>query len=345
MRGCEVTVLSDGTGASHLPVGLLAAHLSAQDIPLSQLSRIGVQLTLVHARALLREGIDWQPCSLEQRLLGLPSKNERLRQGAATLPDWYEVQPDHVLHTTAAWIKPQALAAAWLAQPGIRVQLTQISALRNSGGLWQVLNAQGEALAQADQLIIAAGVQTADLLQSCGLDLNLALVDGSVALGAWPHHPCQQQPAHVVNGNGHFIGGVPDLEHGAMWLSGATYDRETYASPAAREAANLQANQERLASLLPADLLQAINAQFTKAQVRSWQGSRCTTSDRFPAVGQLAAGLHVCTAMGSRGLSFSALCGELLASEITATEPSVLLSADLRQEIVASRNTCRAACN
>jgi tRNA 5-methylaminomethyl-2-thiouridine biosynthesis bifunctional protein len=341
-RGCEVTVLHHGEGASHLPVGLLAAHLSAQDIELSQLSRIGLQLTLSHARTLLREGIDWQPCTLEQHLLFTQEKNARLRQGAARLPDWYEAHESHVIHKIAAWVKPQALVKSWLAHSGISLREANVQALRqerNGKGdaLLQALDAQGKLIAQASCIIVAAGAQAQNLLASAGHQLVMANVDGSVAFGDWP----ASEKAQIINGNGHFIGGVQQSDGSAHWLSGSTYDRETYASEQEREAANLRANQARLSSLLPAQQLQTINAQFVSGQVQSWQGSRCTSSDRLPAAGEIAPGLYASTAMGSRGLSFAALCAELLTSEITGSVAQSAIAASvspqLRQLFAAER--------
>ncbi len=342
-RGCEVTVLSQGGGASELPVGLLAAHLSADDIELSQLSRIGVSLTLSHARALLREGLDWQSSFLEQKLLFHPEKNARLRQGAALLLDWYEASQAAVRHKRAAWIKPQALAQAWLAQPGIAAQKASVAALKRGGAGWQALDAQGQIIAQADAIIIAAGAQAGSLLAQCGHPLTMDNVSGAVAFGAWPSDASLEHA--LINGNGHFIGGVSDGAGGRFWLSGATYEREIYASPEEQQAANLQANQARLVKLLPADALPSINEQFASSRVQSWQGSRCTTSDRLPIVGELERGLYVCTAMGSRGLSFSALCAEFLAQEIASNNahrslPPVIPD-DLRRLLLPSRKTLK----
>ncbi len=338
-RGCQVTVLNQGGGASELPVGLLAAHLSAQDIELSQLSRLGVSLTLSHARALLREGIDWQPSVLEQKLLFHPEKNARLSQGAALLPDWYEASEAQVLHKQAAWIKPQALAQVWLAQPGITVQEACVAALKRSEKHWQALNGQGQLIAQADRLIIAAGAQAGSLLAQCGHPLTMDNVSGSVAFGEWPCDANLDNP--LINGNGHFISGVAGDAGGKFWLSGATYERETYASSEEQQAASLQANQARLANLLPAPLLPAINAQFASGQVQTWQGHRCTTSDRFPIVGELELGLYVCTAMGSRGLSFAALCADILAQEIMKDSSPLITSKELRRELLPSRKTLK----
>lgn len=338
-RGCEVTVLSQGGGASELPVGLLAAHLSAQDIELSQLSRIGGSLTLSHARALLREGIDWKPGLLEQKLLFHPEKNARLHQGAALLPDWYEASDAHVLHKQAAWIKPQALTRAWLAQPGITVQEASAAAFKQGENDWQALDAQGQIIAQAHGIVIAAGAQASRLLAQCGHPRLMDNVSGSVAFSEWPSNANLANP--LINGNGHFISGVARDAGGKFWLSGATYEREVYETPQEQHAASLQANQARLAKLLPPALLPAINAQFASGQVQTWQGYRCTTSDRFPIVGELQRGLYVCTAMGSRGLSFAALCADILAQEIAQDGSPPIISKELRRELLPSRKTLK----
>jgi tRNA 5-methylaminomethyl-2-thiouridine biosynthesis bifunctional protein len=45
---------------------------------------------------------------------------------------------------------------------------------------------------------------------------------------------------------------------------------------------------------------------------------RCASTDRRPLAGELESGLWVSTAMGSRGLTFAALCGELIAARLHA---------------------------
>ncbi len=320
-------MLTSGGGASQLPVGLLAAHLSVNDLAASQLSRIGVSLTMAHARRLLREGLDWQPCPLQQRLLDTAVKNGRLRQAASALPDWFTVHAEHLLHKHAAWIKPQALVSAWLSK-GLQVQDATVVALRQESG-WQALDAQGHVIAQADAVVIAAGLQSLSLLQSCGHGLQLGQVDGAVAFSAWPI----DEPAHCINGNGHFIGGVPHDQLGHIWLSGSTYERDTFADATGQGVASLQANRTRLQGLLPPLLWPRIEAQFAQGQVKSWYGSRCTTPDRLPVVGPLTDGLYVCTAMGSRGLSFAALCADVLADEIVSGNSPPMISSALRDTL------------
>jgi tRNA 5-methylaminomethyl-2-thiouridine biosynthesis bifunctional protein len=56
--------------------------------------------------------------------------------------------------------------------------------------------------------------------------------------------------------------------------------------------------------------------QFEAGAVHAWTGVRCTTHDRRPLLAQVAPGLWVSTAMGSRGLTFAHLCAELLAARL-----------------------------
>ena len=291
LRGCEVTVIAQGGGASQLPVGLLAAHLSAQDIELSQLSRIGVERTLLHAQSLLTEGIDWQPSILEQRLLFRSEKNARMIRAASQLPEWYEATENTVLHKKAAWIKPQALVKAWLAQPGMEMRDARVASLKAHSGAWQMLDAQGQLIAQAQAVVIAAGAQMDTLLAGCGHPLITDNVSGSIATGSWLGDWNALTSYSITNGNGSFLSDIANDEGGKFWASGATYEREIFDSAQAMQAASKAANHARLAQLLPPALHAAIHAQFISGQVQSWQGIRCTTSGRLPIVGELERGL------------------------------------------------------
>ena len=55
---------------------------------------------------------------------------------------------------------------------------------------------------------------------------------------------------------------------------------------------------------------------FSDGSVQAWTGVRCASTDRRPVLGELEPGLWVSTAMGSRGMTFAALCAELLAARV-----------------------------
>jgi tRNA 5-methylaminomethyl-2-thiouridine biosynthesis bifunctional protein len=119
-------------------------------------------------------------------------------------------------------------------------------------------------------------------------------------------------PAHPLKGNGHFIPAVP-LADGTAWLTGSTYARGDTGLDT--RPSDHQANLERLMALAP-EVGQQVAPQFESGTVKAWTGVRCTTNDRRPLLAEVGQGLWVSTAMGSRGLTFAALCAELLAARL-----------------------------
>jgi tRNA 5-methylaminomethyl-2-thiouridine biosynthesis bifunctional protein len=61
---------------------------------------------------------------------------------------------------------------------------------------------------------------------------------------------------------------------------------------------------------------QVMEGAFERREIQGWSGVRCASRDRRPLLGALAPGLWVSTAMGSRGLTFAALCAELMAARL-----------------------------
>jgi tRNA 5-methylaminomethyl-2-thiouridine biosynthesis bifunctional protein len=153
---------------------------------------------------------------------------------------------------------------------------------------------------------------------------------GTLSLGPMPPagDGASALPAFPVNGHGSFVSGVPSAQ-GPSWFAGSTFhsDVARHRDLAQEHAANFR----KLQALLPtaAQMLQSQFLDSSGQQVQAWQGSRCVTHDRLPLVGPLedapAPSLWLCAGMGARGLSFSALCAELLAAEM-CSEPLPLES-------------------
>jgi tRNA 5-methylaminomethyl-2-thiouridine biosynthesis bifunctional protein len=361
-RGCEVAVLDSGkrsaSPSNGLPVALMAPHHSPDDkatSALSQLSRLGIAATTQAARALLVEGQDWQLCRALQRA--------------------GKLGPQARWSGDAAWVKPAALVAAWLAHPritlraGVQVHSLSLAAAtfdpfalslpkgsqqpRQAQSALQALDAHGTALAQADAVVLANAYQAKALLDSTrstgstAPTLPLHQVAGQVIYGPWTaqwqalwpqllpelrEHTDSTTPC-AINGNGHFIPAIP-WHSGPIWLSGSTYEHET-ASPQVT-AQGIAANLQRLQQLIPA-AAQLLAQQRNAGQLQAWAGERCTTRDRLPLVGEShIPGVYMCTAMGSRGLSFAAVCGQHLAATITQAHDGPL-PAHLYQAVDASR--------
>lgn len=322
-RGWQVQVLDQAAqpaaGASGLPAGLMAPHLSPDDNLLSRLSRAGLRITLQQATDLLQAGEEWQGEGgvLEHRQ---PSKGGAFHADRFAA-DWSREATDEdkraamlapcasaVVHGRGAWIKPAALVRAWLGHPHIQWRGgVRVAQVERAGAQWSVVDADGAHRAQAPLVVIAAALGSGAL---SGDRLWLQPVRGQVSLGL--HQPGLHLPERPMNGNGHLLPRVP-LAQGMAWLSGSSYGRADTALD--ERADDHRANLERMQALAPVVASQLAPA-FLAGQVRAWTGVRCASTDRRPLVGPLAPGLWVSTAMGSRGLTFAALCAELLAARL-----------------------------
>jgi tRNA 5-methylaminomethyl-2-thiouridine biosynthesis bifunctional protein len=344
-HGCEVTVLeahgaSDSTApSSSLPVALMAPHHSPADSapsPLTQLSRLGIAATTQAARALLVDGQDWSNCGALQRA--------------------GKLGPQARWSAQAAWVKPAALVAAWLAHPRITLRTgAQVHSLQRTPSSadtsWQALAADGSQWAQAHAIVLANAHAAQCLLSRLDADQRITSalhqVAGQVIYGPWTdqwqalwpqllpelqQHTAQPTPC-AINGNGHFIPAIP-WHNGPIWLSGSTYEHDVTSPQVTTR--GISANLQRLQQLIPA-AAQLLAQQHRTGQLQAWAGSRCTTRDRLPLAGTVGVpGIYACTAMGSRGLSFAALCGQHVATLITGGQDSAL-PAHLRQAISSLR--------
>ena len=170
-----------------------------------------------------------------------------------------------------------------------------------------LLDANDATLGGADRVVIAAGHESRVLAPG----FPLQPVRGQVAWGRMKAD--QALPSIALNGDGYLVAHVPDAS-GAIWVAGATFDRDS--SDTSPRAADTRQNRERLAELHPAAAA-ALAPEFDRGDVNAWAGVRCASGDRRPLVGPAdkaaASPVWLSTALGSRGLSFAALCAELLA--------------------------------
>lgn len=312
-RGWQVTVLDQAeapaAGASGLPVGLVVPHVSADDCALSQLSRCGVHLMLQQARSLLVAGQDWSPTGVLER----------------DVADSHISQKD-IWHSQGAWLKPAQLVRAWLSQPGVSFMgNAEVRQLRARNGTWELLDAQEQVLCRAERVVLANACGATTLLQRLQQDeplrardlARLPAMHGIRGLLSWALHDDTSAavfPPHPVNGSGSLVPRIP-IDGGTAWFMGSSYQPANQTERPDQD--NHRSNWQHLQPLLP-ELAQQLQQRFESGELRSWKNTRCVTADRLPVVGPLEAsdapGLWICAGLGSRGLSFSVLCAELLAA-------------------------------
>ena len=342
-RGWRVQVVDRGAspaqGASGLPVGLLSPHLSSDDCMLSRLSRSGIRQTTQQAQTLLRQGQDWAASGvLEHRVdgsVGLSASWPRVGEdwsrpapaalAAAAMHAGVDEHARLLWHPCAAWIKPAELVKAWLAQPGVRFRGNAgVHRLVRGDKGWTLLDADGRAIGTSARVVLANADGALPLLQAtlahdpalANILAQLPPVYGVRGQVSWAMHGDHDTlfPPLPGNGSGSLIAHVP-WQDGQAWFVGASYQPDTMVEWPAQK--NHLANLGRLRKLLPA-LGQALASRFESSQLEAWHGTRCVTADRLPMVGPLVdepeASLWICAGLGSRGLSYSTLCAELLAA-------------------------------
>lgn len=294
-----------------------------------------------------------QATAMNERLgqLGLPadyvqglsaSEASALAGTPLTVPAWF--------YPGGGWIDPAGLAASYLARAGNHARFEGHSAVHTitrDGLRWTARDARGQVLASAATLVLANAGDALRLLHrppwplgAVRGQLSLLPADGVARHGL-------SLPALPVAGAGYLL----QTADGSA-LFGATSDRED-ADPTVRDTDHAR-NLQQAARLL--DGLRHVATHELKGRT----GWRWVTDDRLPIVGavpdEVAAGnsrldhargvprvpgLFVFTALGSRGITWSALGARVLAATITGTP--VPLEASLVDAIDPARFIARAS--
>jgi tRNA 5-methylaminomethyl-2-thiouridine biosynthesis bifunctional protein len=246
------------------------------------------------------------------------------------------------------WVQPAALAAWFLQQAGHGAEFRgglQVHRLRAAVGGWQLLDAADEVLAQAGTVVLANAADALRLMAATHWPVQAVRGQISVCPVAAVQPPVPL-PRLPLAGDGYLL---PDI--GGLMLFGASAQPGD-ADGGVREADHLF-NLQRLARLCPA----AAGLQPSRLQGRV--GWRCAADDRLPLVGAVPdeaafsagpverldemprrPGLHVLSALGSRGIGWSALCAQVLAARICGTV--VPLETSLVQALDPARHVLRA---
>ena len=307
LRGWQVQVLEagaqPGAGASGVPAGLVSPQPSLDDAPQSLWTARGAALMRQLVAARLVEGRDWQPSGASALQPGAPATG-----------------PDAQWDPQAFWMRPAAWIAACLAGAGISLRCgARVAQIVQREGLWCMLDGEGAVLAESELVVLCNAGDGARLLSAPALGCTPALKalaarlqgrHGSVSLG--PVAGLPDLPGHPVHGAGHFLPALPSAS-GLRWMAGAGFAVRSATDPAAEHADNIA----RVGRMLPG-LAEGLRAQAQANLLQLWQGERCTSPDRLPLIGAVAAapaaGLWVHLAMGSRGLSVAALGAAWLAA-------------------------------
>lgn len=204
----------------------------------------------------------------------------------------------------AMWAQPASLCRANLSAAGATLEAhygVSIASIERRGGEWHVLDADGRTRDRATVLILANAHHALAFAQSGSLPLRA--VRGQVSLiPARPEHPLKV----AVCGDGYV---TPPID--GRHCVGASFNEEVF-DPAER-IEDHAGNLGRLERMLP-----GFGAGLDAASLGGRVAFRTMARDRLPVAGAMdAPGLYACLALGSRGMTWSALAAELVASLVS----------------------------
>lgn len=354
LRGWRVTVLDPGwssPGAGHLAAALTPL-LARDDSPRARLTRAGA----------LRAAARWAPwidgdivarCgTVQQAKSDAKEADMRTMLDALGFPaDWVHAVDRAEASALAGCVtahggihfpgglrvRPRALGAALLSRPGIEVRASRVaridavSAEVPAGRRWRAVDERGGALAEAEVLVLANAGEAPRLLAASGLGAGEGGPDRGMGAAFFAQkaiagqitllpagHAGWRAPRCVVAGDGYVLPPVA-----GCCVAGSTYVHD--AAQAVATAGGHAVNLERAARLLP----ELGSAGFDADRLAGWSGWRAVLPGRLPALGEIPGhdGLWVAAGYASRGLSWSALGGDIVAAFLDG-EP-VMLERDL----------------
>ena len=343
MQGVQVRVVDQapvpGGAASALSWGILHPHFTRDDSPLSKLSREGFLL----ARSRLREleektgeplfeplgclqmahtdeiYAEWQSAASQDQPFALPADyGTLLQKEEASLKAGLSLKRGGWFFSMAGMARSGAFSRALIKVSGASYRgNTQVVALKKQDKYWQLIGEFGEVIDEATDVVVCAAFASEALL---GTALGLEALSGRITLLRDTDLTELNSP---VSGEGY----IAHMSDGYCGV-GATYELER-TGPWTETKAH-ENNLEKLDSLLTKSVPVVVTGAYCGVRAagpgrlpvlgasideEKWL-SVCRSHKEYPQDSSLwdQEGLWVLAGLGSRGLSMSALCADMLTS-------------------------------
>jgi len=211
---------------------------------------------------------------------------------------------------------------------------THVSKLEEANGQWLLLNQANEVILTTAKVVIAAAMDSKALMSGIGIKLPLKPVRGQLSIfsikkeDAW----AQKLPRVGISGDGYCLP-AQQLDDGSyLWMVGSSFD-EGEDDLGSRDSSDAF-NREQAQGLL------AYSEGDLKALIKAgdFVGVRCVAGDRLPIIGGLAQrpGIFLATALGSRGILWSALAAKLITAQLLGDDFALLARLGFAADLVAA---------
>ncbi|MDO9599387.1 MAG: bifunctional tRNA (5-methylaminomethyl-2-thiouridine)(34)-methyltransferase MnmD/FAD-dependent 5-carboxymethylaminomethyl-2-thiouridine(34) oxidoreductase MnmC [Azoarcus sp.] len=363
-RGWRVELIDaadrPGQGASGNHAGVMRPLPNIDDNRMSRLTRAGALYGWQHVQDLRARGlvVRAQACGVlhlardpvqEATMravvakLGLPDSLLRFVDAdeASRIGDW-PVPLGGWWFASSGWVQPPTLCAANLAAHPERIHthwLRLVDRIEHTGDTWHAQDANGDVIASAPILILAAGTGLSGFPEAAAVPMVSAR--GQVTLLP---ATTGSAPRVVICRMGYLS---PEVD--GVRCAGATFDVDDEDTELRER--DQRENLDTLEAMLP-----GYTARLDPTQLQGRVGFRPASPDRLPMVGALPAvttlapgttladiprqpGLYAVSGFGARGLVWAALAGELLAAQLSG-EP-LPLERDLCEAVDPARYLLR----
>ena len=329
LRGWQVKVfdpaLAAGGAGTHVghPAAALTPVLARDDNQRARLSRAGSARAMARWLGLSGDAAPWRCGTLQLARdegraadmtntlaeLELPADWVRwLDRDEAQRVSGLPVTRGGVYFRDGMLIRPDALLTALLAAPGIATRAQRVASLKQTAEGWQALDEQGAVLTEASVVVLANAVSARDLLP----DASLARLPKLAAMHALAGEVSLVSADALAGGPRCIVGGegylLPAVE---QWcVTGSTYVHGAAYAQVSTEGRQINLDKARGLSGLALDSV--------ADEGPGWAGWRAVMPGRLPAIGPVpdAPGLWLATAYASRGLSWSALAGDVIGAAL-----------------------------
>jgi len=209
-----------------------------------------------------------------------------------------------------------------------------ISRLESRDKQWILFDDAGVEMISADKVIVASAMEAKSLMASMDMRLPLKPVRGQLSIfsveknNPWVSH----LPKVGISGDGYCLPAEQLADSSWRWIVGSSFD-EGEDDLCARDSSDIF-NREQAQGLL--DYLEG-DASALKVS-GSFVGVRCVAGDRLPIIGALTQrpGIFLATALGSRGVLWSALAAKLIAAQVLEDDFALLARLGFAADLVAA---------
>ena len=199
---------------------------------------------------------------------------------------------------------------------------TKITKLEEFNGSWNLFDNSNEKILTADKIVVAIAMESKALLSTIGIRLPLKPVRGQLSIFSIKKDDpwVEKLPRVGISGDGYCLP-AQQLDDGSYrWSVGSSFD-EGEDDLSSRDGSDAF-NREQAKGLV--DFVEGDIKSLEKAG--DFVGVRCVAGDRLPIIGALTQrpGIFLATALGSRGVLWSALAAKLIAAQVLEDDFALL---------------------